>query len=86
VAFGKDEPVAIGPMGIFRIVPHHVEKQRDYDVGRRQRSAWMPRTGFGNHLDRRAAHALRDCSQFRGITGFLHGLIQCSIGSHQAGC
>ena len=70
VAFRKNEAVAILPFGIGGIVPHHVEKQRDDDFGRRKRSAGMAGLRFGDHLDHFAPHLLGDGREFGRIVVF----------------
>src|ERR1700730_17915308 len=50
VALRQNKAVAIWPLGISRIVPHHIKKQRDQDLDRRKRSAGMAGLGMRDHL------------------------------------
>ena len=72
MAFRKDKPVAVLPLGICRIVAHDIEIESYDDLDRRQRPAGMAGFSGRNHLDHFAAHALREGRELIYIARGLH--------------
>ena len=73
MALRKDEAVPVLPCGVGRVVPHgSAEVEDGHEVGRRQRSAGMARTGRRRHLDDVEPEMVRDPLQLNGV-GHGHG-------------
>ena len=64
MALGKDEAVAVGPLGVGRIVPHGIEIERSDDIGGGERAARMAGARGSRHLNDVPPHAPGDRLQF----------------------
>ena len=64
VPIGEDEPIALLPRRIFRVVSQNVKIERSKDVGHPQGTCSVPASGMGHHLE----HAPTDIggTQFKG--------------------
>ena len=69
VPFGKNEAVAIRPLGVGGIVPHHVEEQRDDDFGAESDPPGMAGFRLGDHLDHLAPHLLGNGRKLGRVAG-----------------
>ena len=60
---GKNEPVPVRPIRVFRIVPHHPEIKRGQQFHFRERASGMPAACRANHFDDLNPHPFSDAFQ-----------------------
>ena len=77
---GKDEAVAVGPVGVLGVMPQEpAEIEGRHDLGRRQRTAGMTRAGLGRHLQDVLADRLGAVQQGVQVIGHRHILLAGKI-------